>query len=234
MNAGCGTILWDFDGTLAHRPKMWTGLLIETLDLHEPGHTVELESIRPWLRDGFFWHTPETPHCGLTAREWWDVVEARLATAYESVGLAAGRARELAAVAHERYCDHQIAWRLFDDTRPVLAALASRGWTHVVLSNHIPELEELVTGLGLTDLISATVTSGRTGYEKPHPEAFAAGRRAAGGTSTLWMVGDNVDADVIGAESVGIPAILVRNPSDSARRFAPSLADVAPYLPERA
>jgi phosphoglycolate phosphatase-like HAD superfamily hydrolase len=29
-------VLWDFDGTLAHRPGMWRGCLIETLDLHEP------------------------------------------------------------------------------------------------------------------------------------------------------------------------------------------------------
>jgi phosphoglycolate phosphatase-like HAD superfamily hydrolase len=28
-------VLWDFDGTLVHRPGTWRGCLIETLDLHE-------------------------------------------------------------------------------------------------------------------------------------------------------------------------------------------------------
>jgi FMN phosphatase YigB (HAD superfamily) len=37
-----------------------------------------------------------------------------------------------------------------------------------------------------------------------------------------FMVGDNVDADVLGAEKVGLPAILVRNPSAYAPRFAPA------------
>lgn len=230
MSTGRGAILWDFDGTLASRPRMWSGLLIETLDLHEPGHTVALEAIRPWLRNGFFWNAPEVPHCELTPRAWWDIVEGRLARAYESVGFASHRAGELATLAHERYCDHRFGWRVFDDTRPVLGELASSGWRHVVLSNHIPELESLVVGLGLGDLVSATITSGRIGYEKPHPEAFGAGRRAAGDAPELWMVGDNVDADVIGAEAVGIPAILVRNPSERAKRFAPSLENVAPYL----
>lgn len=209
---------------------MWTGLLIETLDLHEPGHTIERESIRPSLRDGFFWHTPDVPHCELTPRAWWDIVEARLARAYAAVGFRARRAQELAALAHERYCDHRVGWRVFADTRPVLRDLATSGWKHVVLSNHIPDLESLVAGLGLGDLISATITSGRIGYEKPHPEAFGAGRRAAGDAPALWMVGDNVDADVIGAEAVGIPAILVRNPSDRAKRYAPTLESVAPFL----
>ena len=56
----------------------------------------------------------------------------------------------------------------------------------------------------------AVVKFALTGYEKPHPEAFAAGRRAAGEPDELWMVGDNAVADIEGATAAGIPAILVR------------------------
>jgi hypothetical protein len=34
--------LWDFDGTLAWRPGMWSGCVTEVLDEIEVGHTVIL------------------------------------------------------------------------------------------------------------------------------------------------------------------------------------------------
>jgi putative hydrolase of the HAD superfamily len=223
-------ILWDFDGTLAHRPGMWRGCLIETLDEHERGHAVSAQDLVPFLRNGFPWHTPEVAHPELgTPPSWWQRVEALLAFAYEQVGVAPARARELACLAHERYIDGRSGWVLFDDSRPVLTHLRERGWRHVVLSNHVPELEEIVVCLGLDDVLDAVVTSAISGFEKPHPEAFAAGRRAAGDADTMWMVGDSVEVDVAGAEAVGIPAILVRSERHSPRRAA-SLSEVIPLI----
>lgn len=99
-------ILWDFDGTLAHRPGMWRGCLIETLDEYEPGHAVSADDFVPFLRNGFPWHAPDVAHPELgSPAAWWERVEALLASAYEEVGLAAVRARELARLAHERYID---------------------------------------------------------------------------------------------------------------------------------
>lgn len=66
----------------------------------------------------------------------------------------------------------------------MLSELRKRGWRHVVLSNDVPELGAIMTHLGLDGLIEATVNSAQTGYEKPHPEAFALARRAAGDPAT--------------------------------------------------
>jgi HAD superfamily hydrolase (TIGR01549 family) len=223
-------VLWDFDGTLAHRPGMWRGCLIETLDEYEPGHAVSADDLVPFLRNGFPWHAPEVAHPELgSPAAWWERVEALLASAYEEVGLAAVRARELARLAHERYIDGRSGWVLFDDSRPVLTHLREGGWRHVVLSNHVPELEDIVVCLGLDDLLDAVVTSATMGFEKPHPEAFAAGRRATGDAATVWMVGDSVEADVVGAEAVGIPAILARAEHPSFRRAA-DLSEVIPLI----
>jgi hypothetical protein len=41
---------WDFDGTLAHRPGMWSGCLLETLDEHQPGHRFD----RDWSTVGLY------------------------------------------------------------------------------------------------------------------------------------------------------------------------------------
>lgn len=51
-------LIWDFDGTLAHRDGMWSGAMVEVLDRHEPGHGITREDVRPHLRMGFPWHNP--------------------------------------------------------------------------------------------------------------------------------------------------------------------------------
>jgi putative hydrolase of the HAD superfamily len=102
------------------------------------------------------------------------------------------------------------SWDVYPDAAPALERVRESGWSNVVLSNHAPELVDIVTGAGLGDLIDHVVTSARAGYEKPHPEIFRTALRDAGEPARRWMVGDNPMADVAGAERVGIPAILVR------------------------
>jgi HAD superfamily hydrolase (TIGR01549 family) len=207
-----GLVLWDFDGTLAERPGMWRACLIETLDADEPGHSVSTAALIPFLRDGFPWHRPGDPHPQLCTREaWWNTVGELLARAYEGVGIEPARAAELAALARKRYVDPAVGWRLFDDTVPALESLAARGWRHVVLSNHVPELDAIVDGLRLSQLVERVFSSAVTGYEKPHPGAFASALRDRRDSETVWMVGDNPEADVEGARRAGLEAILVRS-----------------------
>lgn len=220
-------LLWDFDGTLAYRDGMWAACLAETLEASEPGRGVIADDLRPLLRDGFPWHSHEVPHPELsTAEAWWESVEAVLARAYEGVGLAAGRARELASEAHLRYVDCGVGWSLFDDTLAVLDELREDSWSHAILSNHVPELRRLVEGLGLAELMGAVLSSAETGYEKPHPQAFALALERFGNPEQVWMIGDNPVADVAGAEAVGIPAILARTEAATANRHAATLHDV--------
>lgn len=203
-------VLWDFDGTLAFRAGMWRGCMVETLDRHEPGHGIASEAFIPALESGFPWHSPETAHPELAPADWWAKVEALFARGYEAVGYAPVRAAELRRCAHLHYVDPTVGWQLFTDTVPVLTRLAEQGWRHVILSNHVPELSELVAGLGLDVLVDHVVCSAATGYEKPHPEAFAHALRVCGEPARVWMVGDNPEADVAGAERAGIPGILAR------------------------
>ena len=204
-------IFWDFDGTLAHRPGLWGGCLLEVLDEHRAGHGVELERLRALLRNGFPWHEPAVAHPELAEPDaWWARVEGLLSAAYEGVGIESEASRKLARLARERYVDHTCGWQLFDDTLPVLERLRSEGWRHAILSNHVPELPALVTGLGLSPLLDCVLSSAVTGYEKPNPKAFELALERCGQPSEAWMVGDNPEADVAGAEAVGIPAILVR------------------------
>jgi len=226
--------IWDFDGTLAQRRDEtgWSTLLTEVLDAEEPGHGRLAEAFRPHLRNGFPWHTPDVPHPELCAPgAWWDSVRPLLARAYAALGYPEARADELAAAAQRLYVDPTVGWRLFDDVVPVLTRLRGTGWTHAILSNHVPELREIVTALGLDELVSTVVCSAEIGYEKPHPCAFATLLDDADAERVV-MVGDNVVADVLGAEALGIEAVLVRRPDPRAQRFAPDLYGVEALLGE--
>jgi putative hydrolase of the HAD superfamily len=151
------------------------------------------------------------------------------ARSYESAGIEASRARELARRAHELYVDHSRGWELHPDTIEVLGDLRRDGWRHLILSNHVPELPRMARGLGLDRLVEAVITSAAIGYEKPHPGAFAAARRLAGDVDEIWMIGDNPVTDVAGAEAVGIPGIRVHG-DPGGERWAAELRHVPEVL----
>jgi putative hydrolase of the HAD superfamily len=218
-------VLWDFDETLAHREGRWSRCLVDALDDVSPGHGHSRESFRLHLQGGFPWHAHESPHPELCEPDaWWAHVSSLLVHAYRSGGVDDETAIAAAARVRVVYGDHTRVWALFDDVIPTLDALTEAGWRHAILSNHVPELPALVTGLGLDRFFDAVVSSAATGYEKPHPEAFAHARRAVGDPDELWMVGDNPVADVQGARAAGILGILVR------RDGAPGLEAVVSRL----
>jgi putative hydrolase of the HAD superfamily len=221
-----GVVLWDFDGTLAWRPGLWGGCVLEVLDELAPGHGAELARVRAVLRGGFPWDRHSEPHPQLSSPDaWWQAITPLLSRAI-SGAVAEARVPELVHAVRLRFTDASRGWRVFDDSPEALRATAAAGWRNVVLSNHVPELSALVEQLGLGGLVELVFSSAATGYEKPHPEAFRLALRACGYPARRWMVGDNPIADVAGAEAVGIPAILVRT-NETPRRTAKDVATAA-------
>lgn len=224
-------ILWDFDGTLAYRRGMWSGCVMEILDETEPGHQVRLESLKAGLHDGFPWHRPDDPHPHLCdPARWWEPVEAIIARALQPAGFSKHRSRELAALVRARYIDATKVWRVYDDVPPTLRRLTNHGWRHMILSNHVPELQDIVAELGLSDHVDDVISSARTGYEKPHPEAFRGALRRAGRPKHAWMVGDSYTADIQGATAIGLQAVLVRSEKPEAPHRAPDLQHAAEII----
>ena len=57
-------ILWDFDGTLADAPRLWSMAIWSILNRF--GYLdYNFDIIRRELQFGFPWHTPEIPHIDL-------------------------------------------------------------------------------------------------------------------------------------------------------------------------
>jgi putative hydrolase of the HAD superfamily len=200
-------VLWDFDGTLARRTPAWSGCLVEALACVAPevAASVTVEALRPGLRGGFPWQRPSVAYGARDSDAWWAALAPVLEAAYGLAGVPSAVAVAAAARVRECYTD-PARWAVFPDVGPALAMLGT--YRHVVLSNHVPELPALVAALGIA--VDAVVTSAAVGWEKPHAEMFAAGVAAAGSPGEIWMVGDDVGADIGGAEAFGIPAILVR------------------------
>ena len=224
---GMKYLVWDFDGTLAYRPGGWAGALLEILGEEMPGREVEQDLLRSSLRAGFPWHAPDTPHPELVvADRWWAGLAPVLVRAFEAAGVDAALARAMAERVRNVYTDPR-SWRLYEDTVSALHLLSSLGWTHLVLSNHVPELGEIARGLGLDRHVARVFNSAESGYEKPNPRAFDGILEATAGAEAVWMIGDSAEADVAGAESVGIPAILVRKRRKGVERHCEDLSGIS-------
>jgi len=86
----------------------------------------------------------------------------------------------------------------------------------------LPGSAGAVRGLGIGDYFDAVLASAAFGFEKPHPDAYALALRHLDHPESVWMVGDSVEVDILGARRCGIPGVLVH-------RSAPDL-DCAPDL----
>lgn len=222
-------LLWDFDGTLAQRDGDWSGALVETAAAN--GITTTRNAIRPYLQSGFPWHTPEIIRDHAESSEvWWGRLEPVFSSAFnEGAGLSDHEAKTLAGQVKETYLDPR-CWRVFDDVLPGLRELTAHGWQHMILSNHVPELEELVHAVGLKEHFIKVYSSAITGVEKPNPQAFRRVVDFVGTETELWMIGDSWTADICGAELCGIRSVLLRKSHLEAKRQCPTTVELPGIL----
>ena len=90
-----------------------------------------------------------------------------------------------------------------------MTALRAQDWRHVIVSNHVPELADIVAGLGIRAFFADVITSGLVGYEKPHARMFEAAVRCAIPGAPVWMIGDNPECDCHPVGAFGANAILI-------------------------
>lgn len=101
-------------------------------------------------------------------------------------------------------------YHVFPEAPDTLQALRDRGYTLAIVSNWEWYLPALCQELSLTPYFDAIVASARVGRAKPHPKIFhvALSKTGAEPERTLH-VGDSYDADVVGAQQVGITGVLL-------------------------
>lgn len=133
-------------------------------------------------------------------------------TVLDNVGIDTGRQPEMIGKVVSRMQELSKGMRfvLFDDVIPVLENLKDRGFIIGLITNVERGMEAITYELGLDACIDVIVTSGDVGKDKPSPAIFlAALERAQVKASEAVHVGDQYDADVVGARGVGIAPVLL-------------------------
>jgi putative hydrolase of the HAD superfamily len=212
VSCGHKVIFWDFHGTLAYSPRLWSGSMKAVLDENEPDNGISVDDLAAYADGTYTWDFPDLSYTDLTDPDrWWALHEGIFERAYLENGIAPHKAR-----AYSRMVRHQIVrperYRLYDDTIAALRACRDAGYVNHILSNHIPELPSIASSLGLSDLIGECISSANIGYVKPNPNAFRLALIIAGEPEDAWMVGDSLKADALGATRANLRSILVRSP----------------------
>jgi HAD superfamily hydrolase (TIGR01549 family) len=196
------TILFDLDDTLfdhaataraalaataAGRPTL-QGVPLETLYQH---YSELLEELHPLVMTGRISY--------LDARH---QRFARLLASYEPTPPTEADVAQLAA---QHYGHYQALRRPLAGALALLQALKPTYKIGIVTNNRTAEQQEKLRYLGMTDLVDVLITSEEAGVLKPDPAIYhlALARLGAAPAQTV-MVGDNWQADVVGALAVGI------------------------------
>ena len=98
----------------------------------------------------------------------------------------------------------------FLDTVPALEQLREAGYKVGVITNLRRDLGQLCDRVGLSPYLDFAVGSEEAGMEKPHAPIFmAALKRVEAAPDEVVHVGDQIRSDVMGAQGVGMRAVLL-------------------------
>lgn len=102
------------------------------------------------------------------------------------------------------------SWRLYADVAETLRQLRDLGLRIAIASNFDQRLHAVCRGLPELKGIEQIVVSTEVGACKPSPRFFTALLDACGcAADELLMVGDEIEADILGPQKSGIPAVLI-------------------------
>jgi putative hydrolase of the HAD superfamily len=207
-------LIFDFDNTLAYREGMWSATIYEILQ--ENGYKeISYDNIEPYTKLGFPWNDYEFPHKNFFKNlSWWEYMEKMITEILINLNIYTTEAEKLSKLFREKYLDIE-RWHLFDDTYEVLDQANKKKYECYILTNHTPEIHDIIKGLKLNKFIKKVFNSAEIGYEKPHYKIYQTLLNDLNDKpENFIMIGDNYISDVTGARSNGIFAILVRKEND--------------------
>lgn len=117
----------------------------------------------------------------------------------------------------ELFAVTQTNWALEDDTIPTLKKLADSGYKLGIISNagDDQDVQQLARNFGISSYFDFILTSAACSYRKPHPRIFEL-------ALANWyllpaeavMVGDNLTADIQGAQNAGMFGVWINRRAD--------------------
>jgi putative hydrolase of the HAD superfamily len=122
----------------------------------------------------------------------------------------AGESVDFFPALYDRFAEPEV-WRIFEDVRPALEALAPLGLRLGVISNWDERLRPLLRKLHLQNCFETIAISCEIGSPKPSPIIFEHAARGLGlSPDVILHVGDSLEMDVAGAHGAGFHAVQLR------------------------
>ncbi len=211
-------LLWDFDGTLAYRDGMWTQSLSNVLERN--GYSgFDRKVISNAMNPCYPWENHEKAHSEyFNGLNWWGYIEkCVVGEALKAIGITQAKENTRLAEQFRQEFLKLDSWYLFEDTKRNLERSIALGYDNVILSNHTPELRMLAEYLDISRYFKHIVTSADVGYEKPNKNFYDMVKKF-GSYEDYYMIGDNYEADILGAMNYGFKAIMVRK--ENSRDYA--------------
>lgn len=210
-------VVFDFYGTLAHPlPDDWWPTVRDLIAA--TGCMIDEEAIVEWA-------SPPIEHLEHSAsKQHYDAWStARLIALLTRCGLEDPVRAELAHKIESARRSEVV--RLVPGAHGVIDELRGRGLKVAVCSNWDWDLDRQIGGNALEERLDAVVCSARVGYRKPHERIFAAVFDALClAPEELVFVGDDWDADMVGATNAGMSPVHAAWAYPCAR---PSHSDIA-------
>jgi len=95
-------------------------------------------------------------------------------------------------------------WSVYPDVRKILAWICDRNIRCGIISNWDERLRPVLVGHSLLEYFDPIIISAEQGESKPSPKIFRIAESQTGaGVDSYWLVGDDIECDQCGAESVG-------------------------------
>jgi len=122
------------------------------------------------------------------------------------------------------FASEEVCWHPYPDTIETLKQLKAQEYRLGLYSNATDDalIQRLVNQSKIRPWLSPTFSSAGCGWRKPKPDGFALiAARWGLSTEQIVVVGDTLDADVLGAQNAGMPSILVtmdENPANHDHR----------------
>ena len=146
-----------------------------------------------------------------------------LAETLEAAGYLEPSSKILQAAVDTLYKASQANWQLEGDATPALLSLQKMGCRLGILSNagDDNDVQTLVKNTGLQDIFDFVISSAAIGTRKPDPRVFEISLAQWGASpDQAIMVGDTLDADILGANNAGIHSVWITRRADRPENMA--------------
>lgn len=122
-------------------------------------------------------------------------------------------------------------WQCFPDVAGTIEELTARGYEIAIASNFDGRLHHVADRLPPLASISTRVISSEVGWRKPSPQFYSAlSDRCGCHPEELLLIGDDWEADFVGAQQAGLRAVFLDRKGEQARDSSNTVASLAELL----